>query len=292
MMYLSTSTSIMGSIPGTKNRYTTEQSLEAIKKAGYDHADVSLWSLCGHGGLIDSDDWECSVEAIAEKSAVLGLPVYQSHGNTHSGLEWDDPAFPDHDYIDMTNMRCLKATKMLGAHWMVMHPYNLPHEKLYSRARGLEVNLEKFAPFIEEAKRLGIGIAIENMVDFSRRRRRYCGGDIFELIELVDTIGDPAVGICYDTGHANESGMDTAEGIRAAGKRIKCLHINDNRGVSDEHIVPYFGTIKWADTVHALKEIGYEGDFAYEIGSKNIPAECREEWLKYTAELGRKLMAL
>ncbi len=292
MMYLSTSTSIMRAIPGSREKYTVEECLKALKAAGYDRADVSLWSLCGHGDIMDSDNWESSIESIAAASNELALPVYQTHGNTYSGLQWDDPAFPDHEYIFMTNMRCLKATKMLGAKWMVMHPYNLPHEKLYSTKRGLEENLLKFAPYIEEAKKLGIGIAIENMVDFGRRRRRYCGGDIFELIELVDTINDPSVGICFDTGHANESGMDAAEGIRAAGKRIKCLHVNDNKGVTDDHLLPYFGTINWADTVRAIKEIGYEGDFAYEIGSQKIPRECRTEWLRYTAELGRKLMAL
>ena len=47
-----------------------------------------------------------------------------------------------------------------------------------------------------------------------------------------------------------------------------------------------------ADTVRALKEIGYDGDFSYESGSQRIPPETREDWLKYTVELGRKLMAI
>lgn len=132
------------------------------------------------------------------------------------------------------------------------------------------------------------------MIDFRRRHRRYCAGDVYELIELIDTINDPAVGICYDTGHGNISGMVPGEAIRAMGKRLVCTHINDNHAgrPEDEHLLPYFGNIDWTLVMKALHEIGYEGDFAYEIGSHTIPPEARDAWLRYTVEIGRKLLAM
>ena len=291
-MFLSTTTSIMRAIYGEKRTYTVPESIAALKKAGYDHADISLWTMSGKGGVIASDNWDCAVAEIAEACAKHSLPVYQTHGNTASGMEWDDPKY-DWDHLTKTNLRNIRATKMLGGQWMVVHPMNLPRDPLYNPEKAKKANLAYLAPYIEEAKKVGIGIAIENMVDFRRWRRRYCGGDIFELIDLCDEINDPSVGICLDTGHANLAGVHVGEAIRAIGKRLRATHINDNHANgADEHLFPYFGTVDWKDAMRAFAETGYEGDFAYEAGSQRIPASTRESWLKYTADLGRDLLRL
>ncbi|MCQ2427660.1 MAG: sugar phosphate isomerase/epimerase [Clostridia bacterium] len=292
MMYLSTTHTIMRNIYGEKRKYTVEEAVKALKKAGYDRIDISLWVLSARGGIIESNNWEEEVLKIAEACRENGLPVYQTHGNTASGKDWDDPEY-DWDYLTMTNLRNIKATAMLGAKWMVVHPMNLPRDPLYSARKAREANIKYLAPYIEEAKKQGIGIAVENMVDFRNWRRRYCGGDIYELIDLVDTIGDPSVGICLDTGHANLAGIECGAAIREIGPRLKATHINDNhRNGQDEHLFPYFGTVDWKDTMKALGEIGYEGDFAYEAGSQRIPDISREAWLAYTAALGRNLMEM
>ena len=89
------------------------------------------------------------------------------------------------------------------------------------------------------------------------------------------------------------TGIHVGEAIRAIGGRLKATHINDNlHNGQDDHLFPYFGTVDWADAMRAFKETGYEGDFAYEAGSKRIPAADRDIWLAYTAALGRRLLAL
>ena len=52
------------------------------------------------------------------------------------------------------------------------------------------------------------------------------------------------------------------------------------------------GTINWAQTMAALREIGYEGDFSFEIGPQNYPTEMRNIWLRYIHDLGKGLLAL
>lgn len=244
-------------------------------------------------GYLAAESWEQTVANIAELAAKHGLPVRQTHCNSYSGSRWDDPDYPYHDLHHMTNMRCVKATAMLGGKWMVMHPMNLPHDPLYNPQEAKEAAIKYLAPYIEEAKKCGVGIAVENLVDFRGRRRRFCGGDIYELIDLVDTIGDPSVGICLDLGHAHLDGVNAAAAIREIGTRLKATHINDNHaGELDEHLFPYFGTIDWADAVKALGDIGYAGDFTYEAGSQRIPEPLYPEWLAYTARLGRYLISL
>ena len=285
-----------GIVAGEYNAHPLEafdRCFSLLRAAGYDRVDVSFWEVSRPGGWLDRPDWEETVSKIGILSQTHQLPVYQTHGNTYLGKEWDDPAYPYHALQKKLNLRAIRGTAMLGGKWIVLHPMNLPHDPLYSPAKAKEANLRYLAPFIEEAKKVGVGIAVENMVDFRGHRRRYCGGDIYELIELVDAVNDPSVGVCLDTGHANLGGVVPAEAIRALGSRLKALHINDNHaGDTDEHLFPYFGTVEWTETVRALREIGYVGDFAYEAGSQRIPPALYPEWLRYTAALGRHLMEL
>lgn len=291
-MTLSTSTALMSSIPGTRDFYTIEQCLTVLREAGFDYADASLWSLSGHGRPLARDDWREWTLRTREFADSIGIGFRQTHGQTLSGKQWDDPAYPDRDYVWSVNYRCIEATALLGADWMVMHPYNLPHDPLYSRQRAKDINLSYLAPYIEAAKKAGIGIAIENMVDFGNHRRRFCGGDPEELIDLVDTVNDPSVGICIDTGHAHVSGAHVGSYIRMAGKRVKCTHIDDNRCDTDSHLPPFMGTADWSDIMKAFRDIGYDGDFSFEIGSHRFPDSTRAAWCRFVHELGGSLLEM
>lgn len=291
-MTLSASTWLMSNIPGTKNRYTIEQCLDAMRAAGFTYADANLWSLGGHDRPLSFDNWREWAEQTRAYADSIGIAFRQTHGQTLSGQQWDDPNYADAEYVWATNYRCIETTKILGADWMVMHPANLPHDPLYSRIKARDKNLAYLAPFIEAAKKAGIGIAIENMVDFGGRRRRYCGGDPEELIELVDLIHDPAVGICIDTGHAHVSGIHTGAFIRMAGERLKATHIDDNNRDGDNHLPPFMGSIDWADTMRALREIGYTGDFSFELGSHRYPDATRATWCRFIHDLGEDLLRM
>lgn len=292
-MRLGTTHSMMGAIPDTKKQFTFLECFSALKRAGYDCVDLNLWAFCKPDGPFGGDDWEKTVDEIGEALAITGLPVGQSHGNTLGGTEWDDPKYFN-DFFKMTNLRCIEAAGRLGVTYVVFHPMNLTRVQLYDPKQNRDANLAYLAPYIEAAKKAGVGVAVENMVDFGRFHRRYCGGDITELIDLVDTINDKDVGICFDTGHGNISGMHAGAAIRAMGKRLVCTHINDNYAQKgqDAHQAPFFGNVNWKDAMKAFGEIDYQGDFTYEFGSQKLPPEGREAWLKYTVELGRMLIGM
>lgn len=293
-MKLSTSHWIQMTDPETGRRYSPLKTMTDLKTAGYDSVDVNLWSLCGEGKPLSGDGWERVVEEIGAATAEAQLPVWQTHGDVYSGTEWDDPAFPYRAKRHENVLRCIEASRRLGADCMVLHPFNLAHAPLYSKEKNRDACIAYLAPYIEAAKKAGVRIAVENMIDFGRRHRRYCAGDVYELIDLVDTVNDPAVGICIDTGHANISGMDPAAAIRAAGKRLYAIHVNDNDSKAglDQHLTPFFGDINWPDVMHALREIGYAGHFTYELKPQRVPDTARAAWLRYTVEIGRYLLSM
>ena len=264
-----------------------------LGNAGFERVDINFWGVSKENCWFSRDGWEDTVLNIGELAQKAGLSVYQTHANSYHGKQWDDPDYPLHDFHTASTLRAIKATSMIGGKWIVIHPMNLPHDPLYNPKRAKDAAMAKLEPYINEAKKCGIGIAVENMVDFRGNRRRYCGGDIYELIDLVDTINDESVGICLDTGHANIDGVEPAAAIYEIGKRLKATHINDNHAsVADEHLLPYFGLINWQKTVKALKDIGYDGDFAYEVEPHNVPKELYGEWVRYAANLGKHLLSL
>ncbi len=291
-MYLSTTHTIVKDKFNDAPVEAFEGCFSLLQNAGYDRVDLNFWDMSVPGKWFACDGWEEVIAQIGELAKKYDLPIYQTHANTYSGKQWDDPEYPLHDFYTETVMRAIKGTAIVGGKWVVMHPMNLPHDPLYNQKKAKEAAIRKLEPYINEAKKCGVGLAVENMVDYRGRRRRYCGGDIFELIDLVDTINDPSVGICLDTGHANLDSVEPAAAIYEIGKRLKALHINDNHATeADEHLFPYFGTVDWKKTVKALKDIGYEEDFAYEAFAPNIPPEMYPDWLAYTAKLGRHLMS-
>lgn len=282
----------MDGIPGTDRRYTIEECLSALRTARFEYADANLWDLSRRGRPVSQDNWREWAENARSFADSIGIGFRQTHGQTLSGKQWDDPTYPDTEFVWAMNYRCIEVTKILGAEWMVMHPSNLPHDPMYSRKKAKEANLVYLAPFIEAAKKAGIGIAVENMVDFGGNRRRYCAGDPEELIDLVDTINDPSVGVCIDTGHAHFAGISAGDFIRMAGKRLKCLHIDDNNRDDDAHLPPYMGSIDWADVMRALGEVDYKNDFSFEVGSFRIPDAMRGSWCRYMYDLGKSLIDL
>ena len=110
-----------------------------------------------------------------------------------------------------------------------------------------------------------------------------CGQLADGLLEIVDAVASPHLGICLDTGHLNIIEGDQGEFVRKAGARLQALHIADNDGSHDQHLMPYArGTVAWEEVVGALREIGYAGLFNFEIpGENRCPIPARLAKLDY-----------
>jgi sugar phosphate isomerase/epimerase len=92
-----------------------------------------------------------------------------------------------------------------------------------------------------------------------------------DLVEMIDRSFDGRdLGICMDVGHAHMLG-DTAEAIETASEYLVTTHLHDNRRQSDDHLVPFQGSINWASTVMALEKIGYDGVLMYEVKNLESP---------------------
>jgi sugar phosphate isomerase/epimerase len=99
-------------------------------------------------------------------------------------------------------------------------------------------------------------------------------------LEMLGRIGRDNLRICLDTGHAAIfKGKDVASAVRMIGDKLKAVHIHDNMGKEDEHLIPGDGIIDWNAFADALREIGYTGVISLETSPKhkNHPKEKWEE---------------
>lgn len=132
-------------------------------------------------------------------------------------------------------------------------------------------------PFNEYAKARGVTLCVENMYTTYPE----------ELREIVDRM---ACGACWDVGHANFGKHPQYESMTLLGKRIRVLHLHDNYGTRDDHSMPYFGTIDWDEIMRALRDIGYEGTFNYEVAATHLPMALREDHARYLVDAAKMLL--
>lgn len=85
-------------------------------------------------------------------------------------------------------------------------------------------------------------------------------------LRMIAEIGSPRLGILLDTGHANLNGENLAEVVENLKDVPLHIHIDDNNGDSDAHLIPGDGNIDFGPFVQALNRINYEGFVSAELG--------------------------
>jgi protein FrlC len=85
-------------------------------------------------------------------------------------------------------------------------------------------------------------------------------------LRMIHEIKSERLGICLDTGHAHVNGEDLAQAVRACQRVPLHIHIDDNRGDSDAHMIPGEGSINYKPFVQALEGIHYQGFVSAELG--------------------------
>ena len=161
--------------------------------------------------------------------------------------------------------------------------------KKYNRQVEYDRVMDNLGPYAEHAAKVGLNIVVENMrLEPGIRQTHRYGQDADELVEVADALG---IGICWDFGHANISGVKQSEGLSYVGKRLKVVHINDNAAVDDEHLAPFMGNVDWRDAMHGLALTGFDGVMNFELGATKLPAVARKAYAQYVIDVAGELMS-
>jgi len=142
-----------------------------------------------------------------------------------------------------------------------------------------ELGLDRVKRIIEKAEKCNVNVAFENL-------------RFIEYLDFVlSKIDSPRAGFCYDSGHHNCRATEV-DLLAKYGSRLMSLHLHDNHGVYDHHLLPFDGNIDWSTTMANIKKTGYTGPLAMEAERKGYENLSPDEFLHLLYVRAKKLEVL
>ncbi|MBE6758055.1 MAG: sugar phosphate isomerase/epimerase [Ruminococcaceae bacterium] len=230
-----------------------EQNIRRLAAAGFDGIDLCI----GNQSPLYGAEWEAYAKLLRDTASEVGAACTHSH-------------LPDiHVLSPETFAAAFRGLAACGVGCTVIHPIWMQNEKvIHDEDEFFSLNLPLYKTLLGAAEKYGIKILCENLL---------WGPSLDPVVmsKLQDELNSPFFGWCFDVGHANVFDITAADliGLNAP----HSLHIHDNHGgkegdrerrhasmYTDEHLLPYDGSINWMAFARALHDIGYQGDFVLE----------------------------
>lgn len=244
--------------------------LRALKDTGFDGVEVPVFDVSDEGhyrwlaGVLDDIGLERTVVALIPDEAHNPLVA--------------DAACRARAVDHLT--RVIDCTATLGGTVMA-GPWFQPLG-VFSGDRPQEAELDRCAevhrqvlPLMREA---GITPGLEPLNRFEAYLLNTCD----QAIAYAERVGEDGIGILYDTFHANIEEKDPIAALHAlhASGNLAHVHISENdRGT------PGRGHARIAETIHALKALGYDGWLTIEAFGRGVPelAAATRVWRDFFA---------
>ena len=279
-----------------EDRFGQEKTLEIIKNSGFDGIDLNLdlyakWSETYKernfsSFIFDRGASEEYAYKLKDLLSKYNLSCLQAHSPMPS-------YYTDEELGKMTieaQKNSIRICGIVGCKNMTIHPYYpSPIENQIPIEDEDRINFEEFfPPLFASLEENNVTACLEDLPVGNRRGSRSFRGILTvpeRAIEYVDKLnslaGKELFGLCCDTGHLVCTSSIPYDYIKAVGDRIKIVHIHDNRGLKDEHLIPYSGYTNWDMVCRAFHDIGYckeENNLSFEIFP--LPAKLPEDLIQ------------
>jgi len=267
---------------GTTEKRDIAECAKICKDAGFRYLDFDVLNC------VDNDNWENFFLETNETIKASDLVVDQTHAPfVYSRYE------PEHYKTLM--QRSFEASHILGAENIVIHADKyIPDEKGFDFDKALNEIYDFYAPYVEYAKKVGLGVAIENLFESDRNgpRKRFTSYTE-EQKAIIEKFNDPLVTACWDFGHGNVSyGEDMLDAMKNMGSLITCTHVHDNIFRRDLHQNLFLGSTNWEEVIKYMKEMNYKGKFTFEMVYGCIPDALLPSYMKLFYDTGMYLLNL
>lgn len=209
-----------------------------IKQAGFD--GVLLWW----------SDENINTDGQKEKQPELVLKNSLSIENVHlpfSGINdlWIDNINGD-DYEKMI-INSIKQCESFQIPTVVMHLTRGDNPPA-----ACKTGLNRIKRIVDTAENLNVNIALENL-----RKSDY-------IDYIFEEISSPKLGFCYDSGH-NNCFTPERDFLKNYGDKLFALHLHDNDGIDDLHMLPFDGNIEWEKIKNKIDDTYYSGAISLEV---------------------------
>jgi sugar phosphate isomerase/epimerase len=230
--------------------------LEEIHASGFREIEI-----CSFPKHLDYHN-EADVRRAGEMIRALGIRPYSFHA-------------PFADRIDITSLdrsvreaavneliTACRAAALIGAENVVLHPGperegRPPEAEFIQHINHAAESLNIVAARCHD---MGVRLLLENMLP------HLLFGHTSDMLYLLGRISSAGVGACLDTGHARLSG-DLPNVVQKLSGHLKMVHINDNLGDRDDHLIPGDGSIDWQWFIDALLRHQFSGGLIIEMAA-------------------------
>lgn len=246
-------------------RYPFEEIIRLIKDAGFQSV-MTWWG----------DDFK-EIDGPKEKKPDIVRDSGLKLENVHFPFDeinaiWEDTV----NGQKIFNMFCsyIEDCKIYEIPTAVMHITSGDNPPPYNK-----LGLDRIKRIIENAEKNGVNIALENL-----RKPEY-------LDYIYNNIESDRLKFCYDSGHENcyTPGIDL---LSKYGDKLIALHLHDNDGSNDQHLLPFNGTINWKNTMEKIRKTDYKGPIALEIDAQYIDVSKEYSAQGYLNEAMRRAKKL
>ena len=203
----------------------------AVKKIGDAGSEyVELWGEVPHA----------YPELVDRRKLKDALSAYDMLVTTHApftDLNLASPFQPVKEAVERTLEGFVKFSEFLGAKMATFHPGSVHSAALVPRADDSAASsLSKMV----EASGGAMSINIENQSKSNSKYHYPVGSTLESLTRVLSAV--PGSKCTVDVGHAYVSGLDPSELLGALGDRVAEVHVSDNAGDADDHLIPGQGT--------------------------------------------------
>lgn len=187
------------------------------------------------------------------------LPITKEFWSVHGPYgKYYDTSSPEPESRAGAIRGCSEAillAESLGAKVVVIHP---GHSTVYDVPRQLRIDcsIDSIKQIADFAGEHGTRLAVEPLPNDE------IGCRIDEVIDIIDKVNRPNVGVNFDTNH-----LFPASAIPSLIRKVKGLitsvHISDQDDI-ERHWLPFQGKLDWKEVLQAFSDAGYNGPLVYE----------------------------
>ena len=217
-----------------------DSAVRAIGDAGFEY--IELWGEAPHA----YPDWT------DKKRLKDTLSTYDMVVTMHAPFTDLNPASPFQPVkgaVERTLEEFVRFGASLGATMVTVHPGSVHNEALVPQSTQSSIATLRGMVKASDGR---LTVNVENQTR-SRSKYHFPLASTLESLELI--LADVEGARCtLDTGHANVNGQSPLAMAERMGTRLGEVHLNDNSGASDDHLVPGAGTADLAGLLEMFKQ--------------------------------------
>ena len=271
----------------TRNSTEIKEALRRISKAGFSHIH---WCHEWTGSYLYSTHEMLQIRRWCDEFNLGIKGVHATSGEANCDLK--DYVSPN-DYNRLAGVELIKnridLAYILNAEVIVLH-FNLPWKHIKEKKyweQYLRPALKSFDELEIYCKTRNIKICIENGLEVPQ----------IYLTRMFDTLFERYdsnyMGLCFDTGHAlitckKENCLDFAKNYN---DRLFMIHVHDNQGEKDEHLIPFEGGFDWEGFAPILARSPYRFPILLE-STLRAGIDDDSSWLNKAFESGNRFFAM